>query len=67
MDLFRNKKVFDISVIYLDLIIFDMLMFFITDSKQSMKKLKIMTQPLKKADKKKKSKYILMSIHVRKF
>ena len=67
MDLFRNKKVFDISVIYLDLIIFDMLMFFITDSKQSMKKLKIMTQPLKKADKKKKSKYILMSIYVRKF
>jgi hypothetical protein len=32
-----------------------------------MKKLKTVAQPLKKADKKKKSKYILISIHVRKF
>jgi hypothetical protein len=62
-----NKKVLYISVIYLDLLIFDMLISFIKDSKQSMKKLKTVAQPLKKADKKKKSKYILISIHVRKF
>ena len=61
------KKVLYISVIYLDLLIFDMLISFIKDSKQSMKKLKTVAQPLKKADKKKKSKYILISIHVRKF
>lgn len=47
--------------------IFDMLISLITESKQSMKKLKTITQPLKKADKKKKSKYILTSVHVRKF